>query len=94
MILTFDPQRHAETIANLRQVIAGIQDHIDGLERQVTSSRGQWSGAAQVAYDHAHREWADSIARLHSALGHATDAAQAAGDRFTQTEADVTALWS
>ncbi|WP_295822998.1 WXG100 family type VII secretion target [uncultured Microbacterium sp.] len=94
MTLRFDPQRHAETIAALRRVIAGIQDQLDGLDREVTALRGQWSGAAQAAYERTHREWADSIGRLHSALADATGAAQHAGDRLTQTEADVTALWS
>ncbi|WP_394685067.1 hypothetical protein [uncultured Microbacterium sp.] len=42
MTLRFDPQRHAETIAALRRVIAGIQDQLDGLDREVTALRGQW----------------------------------------------------
>lgn len=94
MILSFNPDRHAETVANLRRATAGIQDHLDALDREVVALRGQWSGAAQSAYDRAHRQWAVPMERLRSALQNATDAAQTTGDRLTQTEADVTALWS
>ncbi|MDQ1129712.1 WXG100 family type VII secretion target [Microbacterium sp. SORGH_AS_0888] len=94
MTLTFDPDRHAETLANLRQATATIQEELEALDRAVATLRGQWSGVAQAAYDREQREWTGSMNRMRSALQNTTDAAQAAGDRLTQAEADVTALWS
>ena len=94
MILSFDADRHADTLVHLRQAVAALQDKLDALDREATALRGQWSGAAQTAYDDAHRQWAKPMDSLRIALHDATDAAQAAGDRLTQTEADITALWA
>lgn len=94
MILSFDAALHAETMASLRRAVTGLQESLDALDQDVGTLRGRWSGAAQAAYDDAHRRWAGPMSRLRAALGEATDAAQSAGDRLTQTEADVTALWA
>lgn len=67
---------------------------MDALDEEVRALRGQWSGAAQAAYDDAHRQWAGPMSRLRAALEEATDAARSAGDRLSQTEGDVTALWA
>lgn len=94
MILSFDATLHAETMASLGRAITGLQETLDTLDQEVGALRGQWSGAAQAAYDNAHQQWASPMARLHAALQDATDAARSAGDRLTQTEAEVTALWA
>jgi WXG100 family type VII secretion target len=93
VILSFDADRHAETLVHLRQAVATLQENLDALDREVTALRGQWSGTAQAAYDGAHRQWAELMDGLRAALHTATDAARAAGDRLTQTESDITALW-
>lgn len=94
MILSFDATPHAETMTSLRLAAAGLQEALDALDEEVRAFRGQWSGAAQAAYDDAHRQWAGPMSRLRAALEEATDAARSAGDRLSQTEGDVTALWA
>lgn len=94
MILSFDHSLHEQAIANLRQAVADLQETLDALDREAGALRGRWSGAAQAAYDEAHRQWAGPMDRLRAVLQDATDAAQTAGERLTQTEADVAALWA
>ncbi len=94
MILSFDAAMHAETMASLRRAVAGLQDTLDALDQEAGALRGQWSGVAQSAYDAAHRQWMGPMYRLREVLQEATDAAQSAGGRLTQTEADVAALWA
>ena len=41
MILSFDADRHADTLAHLRQAVAALQEKLDALDREATALRGR-----------------------------------------------------
>lgn len=93
MSISFSADRHAELVASLNRATDALDDILDHLDSEVGAVRGQWTGTAQAAYDHAQREWMSTMGALRDALRAATNAAESAGFRLAQAERDVTAIW-
>lgn len=94
MAIRFHPDRHSAMLAALGRGADGIQGALDTLDREAAALRGSWSGEAQKAYDTAHAEWTAAMAALRSALVEAAKAADAAGTRLAEADAEVAALWT
>ncbi|NTW40454.1 MAG: WXG100 family type VII secretion target [Cellulomonadaceae bacterium] len=92
--LTFDWNAIERTAQSLDDAARDMTGVLEDLDQQVSVLRGQWTGAAQQAYDDAQQKWAEAMREL---VTLAADASRVAGDaasRYASAERSNTQRWS
>jgi WXG100 family type VII secretion target len=88
---------HDQIDAACRSVAAHVKlidDELDGLEATSAALSGQWTGAAQVAYAKAHREWNDSMRELSAIADALTGIANEGNGRFREHDRREARVWA
>ncbi|NMM86149.1 WXG100 family type VII secretion target [Rhodococcus sp. SRB_17] len=77
---------HLDQIVSRLSGLAGfVGDHLDEIDRQVTSLRGnEWSSAASDAYADAHCQWSAGAWEFAEGVRGMSDAARTAHERYTR----------
>jgi WXG100 family type VII secretion target len=84
--LKVSPAALSAASAALKQESQRIEAALAGLEQEVNRLRGNWDGAAQVAYDVAQREWSTTFAHMKSVLASIADATEQIGENYVETD--------
>ena len=84
--LTFDAEALAGLSARLTERVAEIDEVLHGLETAAAALGGQWTGAAQQAYDRAQKQWTTAMAELRGVAADCARVAARAGDRYDAVE--------
>lgn len=67
--MSVKPAMVVELSGQIRSGASGIRSELEQLDAEVSKLRESWSGAAQQAYDRAHREWTQSLTQMNELLG-------------------------
>lgn len=70
----------------LRTESARIEAALRGLDTEATNLRGSWDGAAQVAYDNAHRQWSATFEGMKEALRRISTATDGIADDYVAAD--------
>lgn len=80
------PEALHSAAASLRAESARIESALRGLEAEANLLRGGWDGAAQVAYDNAHRQWSITFEGMKNALRQISDATDDIAEGYVETD--------
>ncbi|MCX6502521.1 MAG: WXG100 family type VII secretion target [Microbacterium sp.] len=84
--LKVSPEGLSAAAAALKQESARIEAVLAGLEQEANRLRGNWDGAARVAYDLAQREWSTTFAHMKSVLASIAEATQQIGENYVEAD--------
>lgn len=70
----------------LRTESARIDGALRGLEQEANRLRGNWDGAARVAYDNAQGQWSVTFEQMKAALAHIATATSQIADDYVATD--------
>jgi len=84
--LRVTPEALHAAASQLRSESARIEAALRGLEAEATRLRDQWDGAAQVAYDNAHREWSTTFEDMKNVLRRISNATDGIADDYVSTD--------
>lgn len=93
MPITFDSGQHADLVRALGRAADDIQAELDALDAAVRTTRSQWTGAAQTAYERAHRDWVSRMASLRAMLQAAVASGAHAGARLEHADEEAASVW-
>lgn len=84
--LRVTPEALHEAAGRLRAESARIEAALRGLESEGARLRANWDGAAQVAYDNAHRQWSATFEGMKEALRRISTATDTIADDYVATD--------
>jgi 6 kDa early secretory antigenic target len=80
------PEALHASAAQLRTESARIEGALRSLEGEVSRLRGDWDGAAQVAYDQAQSQWSVTLEAMKVALRRISDATDGIADDYVDSD--------
>ncbi|PTT22418.1 hypothetical protein DBR36_01940 [Microbacterium sp. HMWF026] len=94
MTISFDSDRHALLVAELRASALAIRVCLHELEEAVKEGSELWSGEARHTYETAQQEWTRSMKDMHSALEQPSTTAEKSGTALCGANAIVARMWA
>lgn len=92
--LSVRPEALHAAAGRLRAESARIEAALRGLEAEGTVLRGRWDGAAQVAFDNAHRRWSATFEGMKEALRRISTATDDIADDYVAADKASAARFS
>jgi 6 kDa early secretory antigenic target len=80
------PEALHAAAGRLRTESARIEAALRGLESEANRLRGTWDGAAQVAYDNAHRAWSATFEDMKNVLRQISTATDGIADDYVTAD--------
>lgn len=84
--LRVTPEALHSASERLRTESARIEGALRGLEQEANRLRGNWDGAARVAYDNAQAQWSVTFEQMRAALASIASATSQIADDYVETD--------
>jgi len=84
--LSVSPAALTASAAELRKESQRIEAALRNLEQEANRLRGNWDGAARVAYDNAQRQWSATFEQMKSVLASIATATENISDNYVETD--------
>ncbi|MFG6444371.1 WXG100 family type VII secretion target [Microbacterium sp. P06] len=78
----------------LRSESSRIENALRGLEQEANRLRGNWDGAARVAYDNAHAQWTFALDQMNAVLARIAGATDQIADDYVTADRRSAKLFS
>lgn len=84
--MSVSPAALTESAAQLRRESQRIEVALRALEQEANRLRGNWDGAARVAYDNAQRQWSSTFEQMKAVLANIAAATENISDGYVETD--------
>ena len=84
--MSVSPAALTASAAQLRTESQRIEAALRSLEQEANRLRGNWDGAARVAYDNAQRQWSVTFEQMKAVLASIATATEDISDSYVDTD--------
>jgi WXG100 family type VII secretion target len=84
--MSVSPAALTASAAQLRSESQRIEAALRSLEQEANRLRGNWDGAARVAYDNAQRQWSVTFEQMKAVLASIASATEQISDGYVDTD--------
>jgi WXG100 family type VII secretion target len=84
--MSVSPAALTASAAELRRESQRIEAALRSLEQEANRLRGNWDGAARIAYDNAQRQWSVTFEQMKSVLTSIAGATEQISDGYVDTD--------